>query len=81
MRPQRKTPQPGRAWGDKSNSRYEQDSIRQTSIRLFAEADAISASIPYLMTRERKRATVIRLCGVWLSALSAARLEADHGAL
>lgn len=44
--------------------------------KLFAEADAIAASIPYVMTRERKRATLSCLFGVWLSALAASRERA-----
>ena len=43
--------------------------------QLFAEADAVAVCVPYLVTRERKRATVVCLCGMWLKALAAAREE------
>lgn len=43
--------------------------------RLFAEADAIAASIPLMMTRERKHATASRLLNLWLKALAFSRGE------
>lgn len=43
--------------------------------RLLAEADTIAASIPLMMTRERKHATASRLLSLWLKALALSRGE------
>lgn len=43
--------------------------------KLIAEADAIAASIPFMMTRERKHSTASRLLKLWLRALAVSRGE------
>lgn len=43
--------------------------------KLIAEADAIAASIPFMMTRERKHSTASSLLNLWLRALAVSRGE------
>lgn len=43
--------------------------------KLIAEADAIAASIPFMMTRERKHSTASSLLKLWLRALAVSRGE------
>lgn len=42
-----------------------------TSHELFGQADRVAASIPFLVTRERKRSTIRLLLNTWLAALEA----------
>lgn len=44
-----------------------------TSRELFGQADRIASSIPFLVTRERKRSTIRLLLNTWLAALEAGR--------
>jgi hypothetical protein len=47
----------------------------KTPAIIIGEANAIAASIPYMMTRERKRSAADRFLGLWLQALAASRGE------
>lgn len=46
---------------------------------LFDKADDIAASIPFLMTIERKRSTINLLLEVWVSALQVSRAATADG--
>lgn len=47
----------------------------KTPASIIGEANAIADSIPYMMTRERKRSAAGRFLGLWLQALAASRGE------
>lgn len=68
----RKTPRPGRALGDWQR-RGDDTQYAKPASKLIEEAGAIAASIPYMMTRERKCAAVSRFLDLWLQALAAGR--------
>jgi hypothetical protein len=69
----RKTPRPGRALGDWQTRKDHANKYAKPASKLIEEAGAIAASIPYTMTRERKRSAVSRFLDLWLQALAASR--------
>jgi len=70
--PKTETPRPGRALGD-WQSRNDAANHAAPASKLIAEADAVAASIPYMVTRECKRSAVDRFLDLWLQALAAGR--------
>jgi len=73
--PENKTPRTGKALGadEASEATNLNGHDSKMASKLFAEADAIAASIPLMMTRERKHTTACRLLNLWLKALALSR--------
>ena len=76
MRPEKETPQPGRAWGA-GQCTNDAENHGTPASKLIAEADAIAALIPYMMTRERKHADGSRVFKLWLLVLAVKRCNHD----
>ena len=75
VRPDKKTPQPGQAWGaDKANEAGNLNgNYASPASTLFAEANQVIATFPAIMTRKRKREAESKVLDLWLQALAASR--------